>query len=412
MNDTDSTTENRFSLSALDEDFRNNPWPRLKAVREQGQGSLYDADLKTLMLFRAEHVAEVLRNRNLWMDPRKADPGTPNRMFLTSDDDREPSMLFLDDPEHKRLRSMVAADFTPKALERWRDKVRAIAEDLLDRLQGKAEWDLIDDYAGPLPTTVIAVMLGLDESDFSWFKTASDAIAAAFFNPMHSREEHESAAYWSERLEACFAAAIEQRRQNPGGEDLISSMVAAKGEGKDLNDQEIITQCNLLLIAGNITTTDLIGNSVHALLQHPEQWRLLCQQPELVGNAVEELLRFVPPVTNTARIASSAMEIAGCPVHSGEALALTLSSANRDPAHAEDPERLDIQRHKPQHYSFGGGAHFCLGAHLSRLEAQEALLALSARLPNLKLSEDGANKAERRALPSFSGFKHLPLLSN
>lgn len=400
----------RQGMTALSEDFRNDPWPQLAAIREQGQGTIYEESAKTLLVTRAEHMDAILRDRTFWMDPRKAARVSPVRHLVEADDSREPSMLFQDDPQHRRLRTLVARDFAPRALEKWRSRIRATAEQLLDKLEGRKQWDVIEDYSGPLPTIVIAMMLGLEEADFEWFKEASDAVAYAFFNPLCSDEDKAQGEHWRARLNECFETAIaRQRQQKEVAEDLISGMVNAR-EGKDqLSDEEIATQCGLLLIAGNITTTDLIGNGVHALLTHREQWKLLCEQPSLSKNAVEELLRFVPPVMGTGRIVPDEREVVGCPMHRGDSLALQLAAANRDPRWVKEPDRLDIQRENPEHHSFGGGQHFCLGAHLARMEAQEALLALTARQPQLYLPDHQDAAPERRNMPGFAGFISLPV---
>ena len=160
-------------------------------------------------------------------------------------------------------------------------------------------------------------------------------------------------------------------------------------------------QCDLLLVAGNVTTTDLIGNGVLALLQHPDQLARLRADPGLIENAVEEMLRYDSPVTNSGRIAHADMELVGCPVHKGESLSVSLAAANRDPAVYPEPDRFNIERQDTHHQAFGGGRHLCLGAHLARLEAQEAILGLLDRFPDLKLSARGF---VHHAIPSFRGM--------
>ena len=160
-------------------------------------------------------------------------------------------------------------------------------------------------------------------------------------------------------------------------------------------------QCNLLLVAGNVTTTDLIGNGTRALLENPEQWQKLRDQPELIKNAVEEMLRYDSPVVNSGRIADRDISIGGCPVHKGESLSTSLAAANRDPAVYPNPDAFDITREDTHHQSFGGGRHLCLGAHLARVEAQEAILGLIRRFPNLSLSPRGYT---HHAIPSFRGM--------
>ena len=245
--------------------------------------------------------------------------------------------------------------------------------------------------------------MGVDPSLRDWFKRCSDATAYAFFNPLCSEEELQEGRRCGEELSEYFHQQIAQRRQTPH-DDLVAGMVQARVDDDALTDEEIVDQCNLLLIAGNITTTDLIGNGVQALLSHREQWDKLCAAPQLMENAVEELLRFCPPVMNSGRIASADTSIDGCPVHRGDSLGVSLAAANRDPEANPNPDVLDIERERPRHWSFGGGRHFCLGAPLARMEAQEALLALTERHPNLRLADDAA---QLRTMPGFRGYLNL-----
>lgn len=386
-------------LNAFNPEFRKNPWPLLKQVRDLPVPPRHENGF--VLLTHAADVERVLRDASLWSDPRKALPGTPMSL-LAPPDGAEPFMLLADDPRHKRLRGLVSQAFTPKSVEQWRARTVEIAAELI---AGVGEsFDLIAEFAGPLPTIVIAEMLGVDMGLRNWFKERSDAAAYAFFNPFCTEEERQAGQQGGADLHDYFAEQIAHKRQAPG-DDLVSAMTQAQlDSGEVFTDEEIIGQCNLLLVAGNITTTDLIGNGVQALLAHPEQWQLLCEQPGLMPNAVEELLRFCAPVTNSGRIASADAEISGCPIRKGENYGLSLSGANRDPAVCEDPDRLDVRRQRPRHWSFGGGRHFCLGAPLARMEAQEALLALTRTFPNLQLVP---GEAEQRAMPGFSGYLRL-----
>jgi cytochrome P450 len=180
-------------------------------------------------------------------------------------------------------------------------------------------------------------------------------------------------------------------------------MIAAEVDGGRLSEQDIINQCNLLLVAGNVTTTDMIGNGVRALLENPDQLAMLRANPDLVGAMAEEVLRYDSPVTNSGRITHEDTEIGGCPIRKGEALSVSLAGANRDPAVYENPDRFDIQRKPIPHQAFGGGRHHCLGVSLARLEGGEAILRLVQRFPNLAFSGRGHEMA---AIPSFRGMKH------
>ncbi len=390
-----------MALTPLDERFREDPYPILKTLRERAPVH-EDTQLRRYICTRHDDVKQILRDAAFWSDPRKANEGTFTRNFLLNDPDAEPSMLLMDEPDHRRLRSLVSASFTPAAVERWRERVRDVVERVLGEIQDE-EFDLISRFAGPVPTVVIAEMLGIDPSMHGDFKRWSDQSVTVSFNPFASDEERAVGEAARSSLDAFFRAEIARRRQDPG-EDLISDMIRAEENGDRLSIDEMVQQCNLLLVAGNVTTTDLIGNGTRALLEHPDQLDKLRADPSLIRNAVEEMLRFDSPVVNSGRIPNRDVVFAGCPIRRGESLNVSLSGANRDPAVYPDPDRFDIEREDTHHQSFGGGRHLCLGAHLARLEAQEAILALISRFPNLRPSEKGHTF---HAIPSFRGMTSL-----
>lgn len=387
-------------LTPLDERFRADPYPvlhRLRAVAPVHE----DTVLHRFIYTRHDDVREILRDRDFWTDPRKANPGTFTREFLGRGDE-EPSMLLMDEPGHRRLRGLVSASFTPAAVERWRPRIRAVVQRVLDRID-TPEFDLIESFAGPVPTVVIAEMLGVDPARHDAFKTWSDQSVTVGFNPFATDAERAAGESARQALEALFAGEIAARRAAPG-DDLISEMLRAGQDGDRLTDAEMIRQCNLLLVAGNVTTCDLIGNGVKALLDHPGELARLRADPALIANAVEEMLRFDSPVVNSGRIASRDITLGGCPVGRGESLSTSLAAANRDPAVYPDPDRFDIGRTDTHHQSFGGGRHLCLGAHLARAEAQEAILALITRFPELRHSPRGC---VHHAIPSFRGMRNF-----
>jgi hypothetical protein len=386
-----------IELTPLDERFRADPYPvlaRLRAVAPVHE----DTQLRRFVYTRHDDVYEILRDRDFWSDPRKANPGTFTREFLGSNEDEEPSMLLMDEPGHRRLRSLVSGSFTPAAVERWRPRIRAVVARVLDGIRGE-EFDLIAEFAGPVPTVVIAEMLGIDPARHGDFKTWSDQSVTVGFNPFATAEERAVAEAARASLEAFFREEIGARRAHPG-DDLISDMLRAESDGERLTEREMVRQCNLLLVAGNVTTTDLIGNGVKALLDHPDQLARLRERPDLIRNAVEEMLRFDSPVVNSGRIANRDIDIGGCPVHRGESLSTSLAAANRDPAVYPHPDRFDIERADTHHQSFGGGRHLCLGAHLARAEAQEAILGLITRFPGLR----HGSGLRHHAIPSFRGM--------
>lgn len=388
-------------LTPIDETFRNNPYAVLKRLRDQAP--VYKDDgLIRYVYTQHDVVRDILRDNSLWSDPRKAKPGTFTREFLGGNTDEEPSMLLMDEPDHRRLRSLVSGSFTPGAVERWRTRAADVVQRVLDEISGE-EFDLIAEFAGPIPTVVIAELLGIDATKHKDFKAWSDAGVTTAFNPFATEEEKRSAESARENLRQFFVDELKARRQNPG-DDLISDMIRAETQGEKLTEDEIISQCNLLLVAGNVTTTDLIGNGVKALLDNPDQLQALKADPSLIQNAVEEMLRFDSPVSNSGRIANRSMSPGGCPVETGDSLSTSLAAANRDPAVYPDPDRFDIKREDTHHQSFGGGRHLCLGAHLARLEAQEAINGLLGRFDEIEKSEKGHVYA---AIPSFRGMSEF-----
>jgi cytochrome P450 len=385
-------------LTALDPAFRANPYPVLARLRAR-EPVHYDRVIGRWILTRSADVERLLRDRATSVDPGNAREGTYMRIFARFAD---LSLLFLDAPAHTRLRALVSKAFTPRAVERLAPRIQEIVDELLAAMAGRDRVDVMEAFAGPLPVIVIAEMLGIDPADRGDFKRWSDGQALGL-SPLLTDDQRATLAEWDAELDAYLRRALAARRAHPR-DDLISELVAAEEAGDQLTDREIVTMCKLLLAAGNVTTTDLIGNGVWLLLRHPEQLRALRDDPALTANAVEEILRFESPVVQTARIAISRREIGGCPVDRGDSVLASLAAANRDPARHREPDRFDIRRPDPHHHSFGGGAHFCLGAPLARLEAQVAIPALLRRFPRLRLADE---PLEWRAFPGFRGLAKL-----
>jgi cytochrome P450 len=393
-----------LELTALDPVFREHPHDRLDRLRAEDPVHL-DAELGRLFLTRFEDMRAVLTDRSLSKDLRKA-PDTPRRRAMRGDVPLEafqPSMLNLDDPDHKRLRGLVSQAFNQRSIDAWRPRIRAVAERLLDTLADRGSFDLVAEFAAPLPIVVIAEMLGVDPADMAQFKRWSDARAHGF-NPARTPEQTAELDAAGKELNDYFARAIDARRGRRS-DDLISLLVAAEEAGDRLSAREIVITCNLLLIAGNLTTTDLIGNAVLALLRHPDQLTNLCTHPELVPQAVEEMLRYDPPVVQVARFALEPLEIGGREVRAGQTLTCSLLAAGHDPALHSDPHRFDIERADTTHLAFGGGAHYCLGAPLARAEAQIAIATLFERFPSLRLDPEYA--VEHKRAPVFNGLEAL-----
>ncbi|MBR0911761.1 cytochrome P450 [Bradyrhizobium japonicum] len=356
-----------------------------------------------VVLTRAADVEAVMNNRELSSDPRKSRPGSFSRVQLKVDETFRPLILHMDDPDHKRLRGLVVKAFNQAAVDAMSPRITEVACGLLADIDDPSCFDIMDAYARPLPTIAIALMLGVDIARCDDFKQWSDG-KLQMFNPQRTPEQEAILASCNAALTGYFTEVIQKRRKERRA-DLISSLIDAEEDGKQLDEAEIFDVCHGLLIAGNVTTTDLIGNGVLALLQHPRELSKLLAQPNLVRDAVEEVLRYDSPVMQGTRIAIEPMQIDGCPVAAGQTIDAMLYAANHDPEAHPDPKRFDIERPDKRHVSFGGGAHFCLGASLARAEAQIALSMLFEQFPKLRLRTD--RPLERRTMLNFNGLEAL-----
>lgn len=375
------------------------------AVHRPIAAAVLDGDMQAWLVLRHVDVAAMLRDPTLKKDPAVALDGPYTQALLAT----TRSMLFMDDPDHRRLRGLVNQAFSRRATESNRPRIQATVDTLLDAMATTdGPVDLITSLATPFPITVIAEILGIDPGDQADFKRWSDD-GALSFDPMLPPDVAERVATSTGELHAYLADAINARRAAPS-DDLISALVAAQdADGTQLSDAEAVSSISLLLLAGNITTTDLIGNGVLALLQHPDQLAALLADPSLLPNAVEEMLRFDPPVLATDRIPTADIEVGGCPIAKGQWLWPVLTSANRDPAVHPDPDRFDIRRTDIHHVSFGGGAHLCLGAPLARMETQIAIGSLLARFPKIRLA-DPTEPPHYKSVPGFRGLADLHVL--
>ncbi len=386
------------ALSAFNPRFRECPHAVLNELRA-AEPVHQDRQFDRVVLTRYADIEAALADRTLGTDPRKARPGSFIRLALGVDETYEPTMLNTDDPEHRRVRALVAQSFNQRSVDAIRPRIRSLAEALLDGLRGKSSFDLVEEFAGPLPTIVIAEMLGVDAADKDDFKRWSNAMAH-LLNPRRTPEEDADLISGRENLTAYFSRVIAQRRVSRGS-DLISMLVAAEEDSDKLSEREIVNTAKLLLVAGNVTTTDLIGNGILAFLRHPEQLAKLRRRPDLTRNAIEEVLRFDPPVISMARVNHVEREIGGVTVGAGQTVDCFLIGAGRDPDLHADPDVFDIERADTRHSAFGGGIHYCLGAPLARAQAQIAIPMLFERFPELRL--DPGRAVERRAMPPFHG---------
>jgi cytochrome P450 PksS len=389
--------------------FKANPYPfyaRLRAQAPVYRVTLPDGQT-TWLVTRYDDVVAVLKDERFAKD--RANALTAEQLA------RQPwmpgfakpltrNMLDLDEPHHARLRGLVSKAFTPRLVEQMRGRVQALTDRLLDRVQGRGRFDLIREFALPLPATVIAEMLGVPAADRHKFRRWTNALLAA------------GASRWGIVLAIPplwqflrYARQLIQARRAQPRDDLVSALTRAKEAGDQLSTDELLAMIILLLVAGHETTVNLIGNGTLALLQHPDQMARLRDAPSLLRPAVEELLRFASPVeTATERFAREEVTIAGVTIPRGEMVGAVIASANRDERQFADPDRLDITREPNRHLSFGLGAHFCLGAALARLEGQIAIGTLLRRAPGLRLAVEPGALRWRPGLV-LRGLKALPV---
>ncbi|WP_102419365.1 cytochrome P450 [Mycobacterium sp. 4858] len=392
---TAPTDSQGLLLQLLDPANRPDPYRLCAQFRDGGALQLPDVNLAVFLSYR--DCDEVLRhplsssdNINSTVAKRQAEAGTAPRR------QGPPGFLFLDPPDHTRLRRLVSKAFAPKVVSALEPDIRALVDGMLDRVAERGHFEVVEDFAYPLPVAVICRLLGVPLDDEPQFSRASASLAQALdpFStitgvPAEIANERQQAGAW---LREYFHGLIDRRRSQPG-DDLLSGLIAVEESGDQLSEEEIVSTCNLLLIAGHETTVNLIGNAMLAMLRDPVQWGALGADPGRAPAIVEETLRYDPPVQLVGRIALADMTIGGVEVPAGDVMMLLLAAAHRDPAEFERPDVFDPDRKGLRHLGFGRGAHYCLGAPLARLEAGVALSAVTARFPGARLDGEPQYKA-------------------
>ena len=311
------------------------------------------------------------------------------------------SMLDTDPPDHTRLRTLVSKAFTPRSVADLAPRIQQIVDDLLDATEGRHRFDLIDAFAYPLPVIVIAEMLGVPSEDIEVFKEWSNDVALSVeptVNEEQVRRIEESGA----KLYEYFEGIIEQRRQYPQ-DDMITALIAAEDEGDRLTHEELLATLLLLLVAGNETTRNLIGNGTLALVRSPAQLERLRNEPDLIDSAINEMLRYDSPVQLDGRMATEDVEIGGKLIKPGQRAICLLGAANRDPSVFTNPDVFDIGRQEASHIAFGRGIHYCLGAPLAMLEGRIAFASLLKRFLSVRL----LSEPEYREQVVLRGVKEL-----
>ncbi|MBU5351904.1 cytochrome P450 [Paenibacillus barcinonensis] len=341
-------------------------------------------------------VTGVLDNNN----NEKEETLPPHQAILSR------NLISVGPEDHRRLRRLIQKAFTPRMIERLRGRIVEISDQLLDKIQAgnTREFDLIEDYAFPLPIIVICEMLGVPLEDQDKFRAWSNTIMESVSNPQMSQESDEVMKAFVDYLHVLIT-----KRRNHIQQDLISDLISIEEEGDKLTEQELYALVFVLIIAGHETTVNLIGNGMLALLEHPQQKQLLVHDPDLIQAAVEEVLRFNGPVEiSNVRWAAEDVEFQGIHIRQGDMMLVALSSANRDSSQYEEPDTFDITRKVNDHIAFGKGIHYCLGAPLARLEGEIAINALLQRLPEIRLNTD-PELLEWRPGMIIRGLKAFPV---
>jgi cytochrome P450 PksS len=395
-------------VNILSPEFKANPFPILARLRMEQPVCRITLPDKTpvWLVTRYEDVNMLLtderfakcRYNALTPEQLRKQPWVPP-MFRPL----ERTMIDLDPPDHTRLRQLVHKAFTPRLIERMRERVQTLANELLDAVSRKGEMDLIRDYALPLPMTIITEILGVPIQDRDKFHKWSKVIVSV---DQFNANWRVIPAIWkfNRYLRRFFKVRRDDLR-----DDLVSALIQGEEIGDRLSEDELLAMAFLLLIAGHETTVNLIANGTLELLQHPDQMEKLRRDPSLIKSAVEELLRYTAPVFNsTERYARTDVTIHGVTIPHGEMALGVIGSANRDETVFDNPDALDIEREPNKHLSFGHGIHYCLGAALARLEAQIAINTLLERMPKLRLKGSPESLRWRRSL-ILRGLAALPV---
>jgi len=314
-------------------------------------------------------------------------------------------LLFMDAPEHSRLRKLMNKGFSPAAIELLRPQVEAIVDRMLNLMGNTSEVDLMPAIAHPLPVSVIAELLGIPDTMQTQLTEWSDAIATFIGNPMRTVQQTAAAQEAITSLTSCFRQIVAERRLHKR-DDLISLLLEIEADGETLTEDELYAQCVMLLFGGHETTRNLIGNGIYSLLCNPRESARLLDDPDLIRSGVEEMLRFDSPIQYLNRVAKEEVEICGMRIQPGNPVVIMLGAANRDPNRFRDPDTLDLGRLNNPHLAFGGGPHFCIGNQLARLEGQVAILRMITRFPNMRLADRLPTRAHNFSL---RGFESLPV---
>jgi cytochrome P450 len=385
-----TTADQELFLNPFEPGFFDNPYEQYQRLRELRP--VHQSPMGPWTLTRYEDCSRLLRDPSLSVEERNSAYNGREEMFAAAGVSRRNrgsrAILNIDPPDHTRIRRLVSKAFTPRRVEELKPRVQELVDGMLDTAAARGEMDVIADLAFPLPFAVISEMLGMPEADRHLLREWSHTLVQSL-EPLVTAEQIPQLMNASDHMVQHVEAAIEWKRSEPA-DDLLSAMIAAEEAGDRLTTEELRDQVILLFVAGHETTVNLIGNGTLSLLRNPDQLAMLRADPELMGNGIEELLRYDSPVQFTRRITLQPVEIDGQHIETGSFVFTILGAANHDPEHfGPTADALDLTRREaPHHISFGGGIHHCLGAVLARAEARVAIGSLAQRFPDLALTTD------------------------
>lgn len=381
----------------LDPEVLADPYPLYRTMREQDPVH-WDPFLHAWVVTSYADVQTVLQKFSAERTP------TPEQLEAMGLDALAPiaqvlvrQMLFKDGDAHARLRGLCLAAFTPKRVAAMRAQVQAIADDLIDRVAADGRMDVLADFAGPLPAIVTAGLLGVPAADWEQFKAWSTDFAEVLGNLQHNPDRAERSLRCIDEMTAYFRSALRDQERAPR-EGLLHALATAEVDGARLSEDEVVANAILIMVGGQETTTNLIGNGLLSLLRRPEQLAQLRDDPSIIQPAVEELLRYESPTQHTARMVAEDTLLGGKRLRKRDAVMAVMAAANRDPARFPDPDRLDLTRKDNKHMAFSWAAHTCFGAPLARMEGQIAFSTLLRRLPDLELEPQPIQFRENLAL--------------
>ena len=385
--DTSSPSRKPPTLSLyqlLDPEVLANPYPLYQRLRTEAP-VYWDPYLHAWVVTRYADVITVLHHFSANRTP------TPEQFAAIGLAELAPvaqvmvkQMLFMDAPDHTRLRGLASTAFTPARVETLRSHIREILDDLLEPLLVAGRMDVIADLAAPLPAIVTAEMMGVPTADADQLKEWSADFAEVLGNFQHNPDRASRTLKCVEEMTSYFRDAIQSQRDQPR-DGLINALLTAEIDGDRLTEEEIIANCIVTMVGGQETTTNLIGNGMLTLLRHPNEFERLRDDLTMIPSAVEELLRYESPSQHTARICPEDTELGGQTIRKGQAVIAVMGAGNRDPERFPDPDRLDLGRTDNRHLAFGWASHFCFGAPLARIEGQLVFEAIARRMSNLKL---------------------------